>query len=214
MDPDSPATEPISHPSLIAYILGFLLVGLSWGFTTPFIRRAAVSYNPPPRPWLDIPETTPAYAPLAIKLRIKKAAYTVLDLLKSPKYAIPLVVNLTGSVWFFLLVGKAELSLTVPITNSLAFLFTVVGEWMAEGKVISRGQCACCGEMRWNLDCENDADCVLGIRYVDWYDSGVDGHWALRAFEDVLEWFGVIKETEIIERVMELDRITISYTRL
>jgi hypothetical protein len=31
------------------------------------------------------------------------------------------------------------LSLTVPITNSLAFLFTVVGEWWAEGKVISRG---------------------------------------------------------------------------
>lgn len=32
-----------------------------------------------------------------------------------------------------------ELSLTVPITNSLAFLFTVLGEWYAEGKVISRG---------------------------------------------------------------------------
>lgn len=34
----------------------------------------------------------------------------------------------------------AELSLTVPITNSLAFLFTVLGEWYAEGKVISRGK--------------------------------------------------------------------------
>ena len=33
-----------------------------------------------------------------------------------------------------------ELSLTVPITNSLAFLFTVLGEWWAEGKVISRGK--------------------------------------------------------------------------
>lgn len=37
--------------------------------------------------------------------------------------------------------GDLELSLTVPITNSLAFLFTVLGEWWAEGKVISRGQC-------------------------------------------------------------------------
>jgi len=27
----------------------------------------------------------------------------------------------------------------VPITNSLAFLFTVLGEWWAEGKVITRG---------------------------------------------------------------------------
>lgn len=33
-----------------------------------------------------------------------------------------------------------ELSLTVPITNSLAFLFTVLGDWWAEGKVISRGE--------------------------------------------------------------------------
>lgn len=121
---------------------------------------------------------------------------TVLDLSRSPAYALPLVVNLTGSVWFFLLIGRAgrwfgffdgaggeragerwekreknsdevkedwawdkgltkavwclwngdadpgcaELSLTIPITNSLAFLFTVLGEWWAEGKVISRGQ--------------------------------------------------------------------------
>jgi hypothetical protein len=28
----------------------------------------------------------------------------------------------------------------VPITNSLAFLFTVLGEWWAEKKVISRGR--------------------------------------------------------------------------
>lgn len=40
-----------------------------------------------------------------------------------------------------LLTSVAELSLTVPITNSLAFLFTVLGEWWAEGKVISRGMC-------------------------------------------------------------------------
>ncbi len=107
----------------------------------------------------------------------------MVDLLRCPGYAVPLGVNLTGSVWFFLLIGKAgefcflwggwgglewrdgegggrvrgdgkghgercwdffadvdvELSLTVPITNSLAFLFTVLGEWWAEGKVISRG---------------------------------------------------------------------------
>lgn len=31
-----------------------------------------------------------------------------------------------------------ELSLTVPITNSLAFLFTVLGEWYVDGKVIGR----------------------------------------------------------------------------
>ena len=44
--------------------------------------------------------------------------------------------------WFFshlwLTSSLPELSLTIPITNSLAFLFTVLGEWWAEGKTISR----------------------------------------------------------------------------
>ncbi|KAI5811635.1 hypothetical protein DFH27DRAFT_475220, partial [Peziza echinospora] len=31
-----------------------------------------------------------------------------------------------------------ELSLTVPIINSLAFLFTVLGEYLAEGKKVGR----------------------------------------------------------------------------
>lgn len=38
---------------------------------------------------------------------------------------------------FFL--PSTELSLTVPIVNTLAFLFTVIGEWWVESKVISRG---------------------------------------------------------------------------
>ncbi len=31
----------------------------------------------------------------------------MVDLLRCPGYAVPLGVNLTGSVWFFLLIGKA-----------------------------------------------------------------------------------------------------------
>lgn len=92
-----------------------------------------------------------------IKQKALGVTSAIYDLLKNPAYAIPLLLNVTGSVWFFLLIGQAgmskymsrkrepgsntqaELSLTVPITNSLAFLFTVLGEWWAEGKVISRG---------------------------------------------------------------------------
>lgn len=33
-----------------------------------------------------------------------------------------------------------ELSLTVPIVNTLAFLFTVIGDWWVDGKVISRSE--------------------------------------------------------------------------
>ncbi|KAI9671911.1 MAG: hypothetical protein M1817_002358 [Caeruleum heppii] len=136
MDPLDPVLSPPTTPtpSPLRYILSFLLVGLAWGFTTPYIRRAAIHHHPPSHASLN-PSTSP-YGPLTRKAL--GIVWKVVDLLRDWRYAVPLGVNLTGSVWFFVLVGKAELSLTVPITNSLAFLFTVLGEWVAERKVISR----------------------------------------------------------------------------
>jgi len=101
----SPSTSPPASPpppSLLRYSLGFLLVGLAWGLTTPFIRRAALTYIPSPHPSLTHPRNQ-----AFLKRKILKAFFTVTDLLRSPSYALPLVVNLTGSVWFFLLIGKA-----------------------------------------------------------------------------------------------------------
>ncbi|KIH94491.1 integral membrane protein [Sporothrix brasiliensis 5110] len=138
MGPDTAAPpEDTPHPAAINYVLGFLLVGIAWGFTTPFIRRAARDHKPPPHPLLeraDIQAST-------VKRRVYGAVFAVVDLLRNPRYAVPLLLNLTGSVWFFLLIGQAELSLTVPIVNTLAFLFTVIGEWWVESKVISRDTC-------------------------------------------------------------------------
>lgn len=169
-------------PPVFNYILSFILVGLAWGFTTPFIRRAARTHSPPPHPVLEDPAVQGSW----VKSKLYGAFFAVIDLLRNPRYAVPLLLNLTGSVWFFLLIGQAgkslsllvgcalaarsagaarparhellshfmyvrvcanqlsaELSLTVPIVNTMAFLFTVVGEWYVEGKVISRGKTAC-----------------------------------------------------------------------
>ncbi|WXC57724.1 hypothetical protein SNK03_003628 [Fusarium graminearum] len=123
-------------PPVLNYILSFILVGLAWGFTTPFIRRAAQSHNPPAHPVLESPSVQSSW----LKSKVYGAFFGVVDLLKNPRYAIPLVLNLTGSVWFFLLIGQAELSLTVPIVNTLAFVFTVLGDWYVDGKVISKGR--------------------------------------------------------------------------
>ncbi|KAK7423151.1 hypothetical protein QQX98_001227 [Neonectria punicea] len=121
-------------PPVFNYVLSFVLVGLAWGFTTPFISRAARSHHPPAHPVLDSPAVKASW----LRARLYGAWFAVVDLLSNPRYAIPLVLNLSGSVWFFLLIGQAELSLTVPIVNTMAFLFTVLGEWYVEGKVISR----------------------------------------------------------------------------
>ena len=43
--------------------------------------------------------------------------YAVVDLLKNPAYAVPLLLNVTGSVWFFLLIGQAGKVSNVLKTN-------------------------------------------------------------------------------------------------
>ncbi|KMU74475.1 integral membrane protein [Coccidioides immitis RMSCC 3703] len=140
MDPDAAPSD--TAPSAFNYILSFLLVGIAWGFTTPFIRRAAVEFNArneqKTQVERDVGGGRMTRGGSWIKRKLTSLFWTVVNLLRTPGYAVPLLLNLSGSVWFFLLVGKHELSLTVPITNSMAFLFTVVGEWYVEGKVISK----------------------------------------------------------------------------
>ncbi|TVY21463.1 hypothetical protein LARI1_G000613 [Lachnellula arida] len=95
--------EPTPSPPIFNYILGFLLIGIAWGFTTPFIRAAARTHKPPAHPILDSPAVKSSW----FKSRVYGAFFGVVDLLRNPRYAVPLVINLTGSVWFFLLIGQA-----------------------------------------------------------------------------------------------------------
>lgn len=163
-DPNEPQPGPLN------YIVGFTLVGIAWGLTTPFIRRAAKDHHPAPHPVLESDAVRASW----LRAKVYGTFFAVVDLLRNPRYAVPLLLNLTGSVWFFLLIGKAgesntlpcfcapgcgalgfdcwamcfaltlllpsELSLTVPIVNTLAFLFTVIGDWWVDGKVISRSK--------------------------------------------------------------------------
>lgn len=99
--PGEGAAEP--QPGPLNYILGFLMVGLAWGLTTPFIRRAAKDHDPPPHPVLESEAVRRSW----VRSRLYGAFFGVVDLLKNPRYAVPLLLNLTGSVWFFLLIGKA-----------------------------------------------------------------------------------------------------------
>lgn len=96
-DPQTPQPGPLN------YILGFTLVGIAWGLTTPFIRRAARDHHPPAHPLLD----TDAVRRSWLRSKVYGAFFAVVDLLRNPRYAVPLLLNLTGSVWFFLLIGKA-----------------------------------------------------------------------------------------------------------
>lgn len=104
----SPDTSPAS---IFRYILGFILIGIAWGFTTPFIRAAARDHKPPSHPTMDLPAVKNSW----FKTKVYGGFFAVTDLLRNPRYAIPLVINLTGSVWFFLLIGKAGKFLIVML---------------------------------------------------------------------------------------------------
>ena len=105
-----PPPPPQPQPPVVNYVLSFLLVGLAWGLTTPFIRRAARDHQqrrlrrPPPPPLTAARQSW-------WRRRVLGALGAAIDLLRNPRYAVPLVLNLTGSVWFFLLIGQAGMYL-------------------------------------------------------------------------------------------------------
>lgn len=90
-------------PPILNYVVSFLLVGIAWGGTTPFIRRAAKSHMPPHHKIMDDPVVQASW----FRSKLYGVFFSVLDLLSNPRYAVPLLLNLTGSVWFFLLIGQA-----------------------------------------------------------------------------------------------------------
>lgn len=100
MGPDAPViADP--QPSVFRWVIGFLMVGACWGLTTPFMRRAAMNYTPPERPSLTDPKNS------WLKKKVLGVVYAVVGVLSRPAYAIPLLLNITGSVWFFILIGQA-----------------------------------------------------------------------------------------------------------
>ena len=105
-------STPDPSPSPFNYVLSFLIVGLCWGFTTPFLRNAAMTFQTPTSPSVADPSKPWLWRQMA------KMLSNIVGLLQSPRYAIPLVLNLSGSVWFFLLVGKAGKFDTPPSLRS------------------------------------------------------------------------------------------------
>lgn len=74
-----------------------------------------------------------------------------------------------------------ELSLTVPIVNAMAFLFTVLGEWFVEGKVVSRGMFTPCPPNGYRRESywyqrANGRTWGMEKRYWHWYGSVPGGN--------------------------------------
>ena len=126
------------QPPALNYVAGFLLVGVAWGLTTPFIRRAAQDHGRrrPAHPTLERPDVRAS----AVRSRLYGAFFAAADLLRNPRYAVPLLINLSGSVWFFLLIGQAG-AFTIMSPSNLTDSIRVFsppfcsfeGQWIRNG---------------------------------------------------------------------------------
>ncbi|KAI8872634.1 hypothetical protein GQ42DRAFT_166591 [Ramicandelaber brevisporus] len=89
--------------------VGFILVALCWGATNPFIKRGTAGLE-------HVKASKPSLQPFA------EAWY----LATRWQYILPLLLNLSGSMVYYYTLSKADLSLAVPITNSMTMLFTTL----------------------------------------------------------------------------------------
>ncbi|XP_026283526.1 transmembrane protein 234 homolog [Frankliniella occidentalis] len=98
-------------------LLWLTLVGFLWGGTNPFLKKGATG--------MDKVEGNNIIA------RLWKEVYL---LLLNWKYMIPFLLNQSGSVVYFLTLQNTEMSVAVPIANSLTFVFTAISGWfLSEG---------------------------------------------------------------------------------
>ncbi|XP_032058156.1 transmembrane protein 234 [Aythya fuligula] len=86
-----------------------LLVAALWGSTGPFLRTGAAGLEE-----------------LRHRSRLRQLLAEIRFLGLNYKYMVPFLLNQCGSLLFYLTLASADLSLAVPLCNSLALIFTLV----------------------------------------------------------------------------------------
>lgn len=95
------------------------IVSLLWGSTNPLIRKGSRGIEDIHRP-----------------SRIGQFFAEVLFLLSNWKYLIPFLLNQSGSVVYYLTLASADLSVAVPVTNSLTMIITTLtGRLLGEDNI-------------------------------------------------------------------------------
>lgn len=98
------------------HVFCFGLVALVWGATNPLLRRGGAG----------IERLRAANRLLRLFAELKFLATT-------PRYLLPFLANQAGSLLYYLTIARADISLAVPITNSLTFVVTtLVGRALGE----------------------------------------------------------------------------------
>ncbi|XP_043524505.1 transmembrane protein 234 homolog isoform X3 [Frieseomelitta varia] len=98
---------------LLDSIVFLTVVAFLWGVTNPFIKKGARG--------LENVKSSSRFGQF-----FKELAFLVTNL----KYIIPFIINQSGSVLYFLTLSRADISLAIPVTNSLTFVITAMTGWI------------------------------------------------------------------------------------
>lgn len=93
----------------MANVLWFVVVATLWGGTNPFIKQESHGVEKIKR-----------------KNKIHQVLAELYFLFSNWKYCMAFLLNQSGSVLFYLTLASVELSVAVPVTNSLTFIFTIL----------------------------------------------------------------------------------------
>ncbi|XP_021492561.1 transmembrane protein 234 isoform X1 [Meriones unguiculatus] len=100
----------------LGQVLALVLVAALWGGTQPLLKRASSGLQ-------QVHEQTWA----------RQLLQEMKTLFLNTEYLMPFLLNQSGSLVYYLTLASADLTLAVPICNSLAIVFTmIVGRILGE----------------------------------------------------------------------------------
>ncbi|KAL4235975.1 hypothetical protein ACF0H5_004363 [Mactra antiquata] len=106
---------------LLGSAVWLVTVAFFWGATNPFIKRGSKGI-----------ETIQSSSPL------KQFFAELWFLITTWQYLVPFIINQAGSVLYYITLASSDLTLAVPITNSLTFVFTAISGHILGERVKSK----------------------------------------------------------------------------
>uniref|UniRef100_A0A287AXK5 Transmembrane protein 234 n=1 Tax=Sus scrofa TaxID=9823 RepID=A0A287AXK5_PIG len=99
----------------LGQVLALVLVAALWGGTQPLLKRASSRLQVHERTW------------------VQQLLQEMKTLFLNTEYLMPFFLNQCGSLLYYLTLASTDLTLAVPISNSLAIVFTlIVGKALGE----------------------------------------------------------------------------------
>lgn len=102
---------------------GIVFTALLWGITDPLLKKFGTGFN----------ERSPDSGNYGF---VRNLVREILFLLTNWKYVLTFISNQIGSVTFLWTLARCQMSVAVPVTNSLKFVTTfVTGQCLGEQKL-------------------------------------------------------------------------------